>query len=31
MNDRMMREAGSVIHRRLEIMAEAVCDPAAPT
>ena len=28
MNDRMMREAGSLIHRRLEIMAEAVCDPA---
>jgi hypothetical protein len=28
MNDRMMREAGSVIHRRLEIMAEAMCDPA---
>ncbi|MBA3998988.1 MAG: phasin [Brevundimonas sp.] len=28
MNDRMMREAGAVIHRRLEIMAEAVCDPA---
>lgn len=28
MNDRMMREAGKVIHRRLEIMAEAICDPA---
>ncbi|MFT4954260.1 MAG: hypothetical protein ACI8U3_000628 [Brevundimonas sp.] len=28
MNDRLMRDAGTVIQRRLEIMAEAVCDPA---
>ena len=28
MNDRLMRDAGAVIQRRLEIMAEAVCDPA---
>ena len=27
MNDRLMRDAGTVIQRRLEIMAEAVCDP----
>jgi hypothetical protein len=29
MNDRLMRDAGIVIQRRLEIMAEALCDPAA--
>ncbi|MEH6664227.1 MAG: phasin [Brevundimonas sp.] len=28
MNDRLMRDAGAVIRRRLEIMAEALCDPA---
>ncbi|MFN3817087.1 hypothetical protein [Brevundimonas sp.] len=28
MNDRLMRDAGAVIQRRLEIMAEALCDPA---
>ena len=28
MNDRLMRDAGTVIQRRLEIMAEALCDPA---
>ena len=27
MNDRLMRDAGTVIQRRLEIMAEALCDP----
>ena len=27
MNDRLMRDAGAVIQRRLEIMAEALCDP----
>lgn len=28
MGDRLMRDAGAVVHRRLEIMAEALCDPA---
>ena len=28
MNDRLMRDAGAVIQRRLEIMAEALSDPA---
>lgn len=28
MSDRLMRDAGAVVHRRLEIMAEALCDPA---
>lgn len=28
MNDRLVRDAGTVIQRRLEIMAEALCDPA---